>query len=233
MVKQTQIKNTLRSLALAGLTLLPQASVKADIADRLEEVKLSGNVAYFLGGHSDAGAQTTYPELNHSLTLPYNTKVSGFVDFYEKDAGYFGKTIVEKGLIGKLNFRTHIESYKEPFTRVGFGLSYALPTPKGTFAKLCYLPVFVDKEGEKIDNKQVVGLALGAELPYDCSLLAFGEMNVAAKNGVQWAYGEVELAKRFGEEKRFSVGLNLQLNNQGAGNPVPEVVPRLALRAKF
>lgn len=227
------IKSTLRSLALAGLTLLPQTQAKADLAEKLDEVKLSGNVAYFAGADSNAGAQTTYQELNHSLALPYTTKVSGFVDLYENNAGYFGKTIVEKGLVDKLNFRTHLESINEPLTRAGFGLSYALPTPKGTFAKVCYLPLYVDKEGEKIDNRQVVGFAFGADLPYDFSLIAFGEMNIATKKGVQWNYGEIELARKFGEEKRFSIGLNLQLNNNGAGNPLPEVVPRIALRAKF
>ena len=95
MTKQTKnMKNAVRSVALAGLSLLPQASLKAD---GLEEVKLSGNVAYFMAGSADSGAQTTYPELNHSLTLPYNTRVSGFFDFYQGDNGYFGKTVVEKG----------------------------------------------------------------------------------------------------------------------------------------
>jgi len=227
------IKSTLRSLALAGLTLLPQTQVKADLAEKLEEVKLSGNIAYFLGTDSNAGAQTTYTELNHSTTLPYSTKVSGFVDFYEKDTGYFGKTVIEKGLVDKLNLRANVEHINEPISRVGFGLSYSLPMPKGTFAKVCYLPAYLDREGEKVDNRQIVGLVIGAELPYDFSLLAFGEMNVAAEKGPQWCYGEIELARKFGEEKRFSVGLNLQLNNNGVGNPIPEVVPRLALRAKF
>ncbi|MEI7718471.1 MAG: hypothetical protein WCI72_01270 [archaeon] len=231
MTKQTKnMKNAMRSVALAGLCLLPQASLKAE---GLEDVKLTGNVAYFMAGSANSGAQTTYPELNHSLTLPYNTRVSGFFDFYQGDNGYFGKTVVEKGLTDRLNARVNIEHINEPFSRAGFGLSYSLPTPKGTFAKISYLPMYINKEGEKVDNRQVVGFAAGAELPADFSVLAFAEVNVAARKGVQWGYGEVELAKKFGEDKRFSVGLNLQLNNQGAGNPVPEVVPRAVVRVGF
>jgi hypothetical protein len=228
-------KSSLKGLVAAGLMafsglagLVNSASAQTNQANA---IKTSGNVAYFIANESSSTAPNSYPELNHKTTFPYATTVSGFLDFYGQDNGYFGKTVVEKGLIENLNLRTHVEHINQPLSRVGAGLSYSIPgMPKGTFAKLAYLPYFVDDEAKQVDNRQIATFAVGATLPKNFSLLAFGEMNMAASEGPQWCYGEIELAKNFG---RFSIGANLQLNGQGAGRATPEFVPRVSLRGKF
>jgi hypothetical protein len=235
-------RNSLRSLTagilagLAGLVSIVSAEAQTSSTNLTtqtpaSQIKTSGNMAYFAGTESKIGAPTSYPEINHATTLPYQTRVSGFLDFYGDDKGYFGKTVIEKGLTENLNFRSHVEHINNPLSRVGAGLSYALPgMPKKTFAKLSYLPYFVDNKGEQVDNRQIVAFVAGANLPYNLSLLTFGEINVDGANGSQWCYGELELAKSFG---RFSIGANLQLNGKGTGKMTPEIIPRIALRAKF
>lgn len=239
---KTQRKtNGLRSLVVASLMACPglaglvdSASAQTNQATQATQtsaIKTSGNVAYFIANESSSTAQNSYPEINHKTTLPYATTVSGFLDFYGHDNGYFGKTVVEKGIVENLNLRTHVEHINQPISRVGAGLSYSIPgMPKGTFAKLGYLPYFVDDEAKQVDNRQIATFAVGATLPRNFSLLAFGEMNIDGAEGPQWAYGEIELAKNFG---RFSVGANLQLNGQGVGRATPEFIPRVSLRTRF
>ncbi|GEM_PF-1738826 len=225
---RTKIRNTLAAglIGLAGLVQTATAEEKKPV-----DIRPTGDVTYFVGGEAESGAQTSYLQIDHSTTFPYNFKVSGFMDLYENGNGYFGKTIVEKGLVDRLNFRGHIVHIDDPFSQAGFGLSYALPTPKGTYAKVGYLPYFVDDEGQHVDDKQIVCFGAGIDLAKDVTLSAFGEANLAAEKGPQWCYGEVELAKKFG--KHFSVGANLQLNNQGAGELAPEAIPRISFRYLF
>ena len=119
----------------------------------------------------------------------------------------------------------------EPFSKVGLGLSYVLPTSKKLFAKISYLPLWIDSKGESIRNKQIVGLSASVDLPHNFSLWGFGEVNVAGAHGAQWSYEEIELAKTF--KKRFSIGANIQLNSKGRRKFEPEVILRLAVRVKF
>jgi len=226
------IRNSLRNILAAGIIGLAGLVQTATAEEKKPvEIRTTGDVTYFIGGEAESGAQTSYLQIDHSTSFPYNFKVSGFMDLYEDGNGYFGKTIVEKGLAGRLNFRGHIVHIDDPFSQAGFGLSYALPTPKGTYAKVGYLPFFLDSEGQHMDHKQALCFGAGVDLAKDVTLSAFGEMNVAAEKGPQWSYGEIELAKKFG--KHLSVGANLQLNCQGPGEEAPEVVPRLSLRYRF
>jgi len=239
-MKTQKMKSAVRSLTagilvgvagLAGLVQGASAQTNAVAQAPQSPIKTSGNVTYFLGADSNVGAPTSYAEINHKTTFPYSTSVSGFLDFYNGNNGYFGKTVVEKGLAENLNLRSHIEHINSPLSRVGAGLSYSIPgMPKGTFGKISYLPYFADNRGEHVENRQIAAFVAGASLPHNLSILTFGEMNVAGAEGVQWCYGEVELAKNFG---RFSVGANLQLNGQGTGRATPEVVPRISVRARF
>jgi len=235
---QTQTKQKtsgLRSFIAAGLMgfaglagIVENAQAQTN---QVSQVKTSGNLAYFLAEDAKSGAQTTYPEINHSTTLPYGMKVSGFLDLYGHDKGYFGKTSFDKTLTERLSLRVQDIHVNAPLSQVGFGAIYSLPTPGKTFAKVSYLPLFLDSKGNQVDDKQMIAFVAGASLPYNCSALAFGEVNVAATKGPQWGYGEIELAKKIND--RVSVGLNLQLNNKGQGQIAPEVIPRLAVRGTF
>ena len=237
MQTQTKQRRTsgLRSLFAAGLMglsgLAGLVSTEAAQTNKLEEVKTSGNLAYFLAEDAKSGAPTTYPEINHSTTLPYGMKASGFLDFYGGDKGYFGKTSLDKSLNERLSLRAQAVHLNAPLSQVGFGATYALPMPGKTFAKVGYLPLFIDSKGNQVDDKQTISFVAGANLPYNFSLVAFGEVNVAATKGPQWVYGEIDFSKCFGE--RVSVGLNVQLNNKGVSQMGPEVIPRIAVKGKF
>lgn len=224
-------KNGLRSLIATGLLGLAGLANQANAQiTNGAPVKTSGDIAYFAANETKSAAPNSYAEINHNTKLPHGMSVGGFIDFYRDGQGYFGKTVVEKGLTEKLNLRAHIMHGNAPLTQEGLGLSYVLPTPKGTFAKVSYLPYFADTKGEQVDNKQIAAYYASVGLPFNSKLFSFGEINVDGKNGPEWAYGEVEVAKKFG---RFSVGLNLQLNNDGAGKLTPEVITRFAVRREW
>lgn len=232
---QTQRRTSgLRSFVAAGLmgfAGLAGIVENAQAQTNVSEVKTSGNLAYFLAEDAKSGNETTYPEINHSTTLPYGMKVSGFLDFYGHDKGYFGKTTLDKSLTEKLGLRVQAIHVNAPLSQAAFGATYSLPAPKNTFAKVGYLPLFLDSKGNQVDDKQTVAVVVGARVPRNYSFVAFGEVNVAGTKGPQWVYGEIEFAKKIND--RVSVGLNLQLNNKGAGQIAPEVVPRLAVRGTF
>lgn len=239
---KTKITNRIRStlaaglVCLVGITQTATAQTNAVPAVPVAPVKvpafsLNGDLAYFVAEKAESGTPTSYPEINYSLKLPFSIKATGYMDFYDKNQGYFGKTIVEKGITDKLSLRAHTYQINEPFSNLGVGASFVLPTPKGLFLKVSYIPFWINSRGEEIRNKQIVGLSASVDLPHDLSLWAFGEVNPVAVKGTQWSYGEIELAKTFG--KRFSVGANIQLNCKGPGKLEPEVIPRLAMRLKF
>jgi hypothetical protein len=228
---QTQNKqNGLRSLvasSLVGLAALTQGAFAQ--TNNAVQAKTSGDVTYFVSEEAKSTSQNSYAEINHSTKLPNGTSVSGFMDLYRNDAGYFGKTVVEQSLTDRLSLRSHVMHINEPLSQAGFGVSYRLPTP--IFAKVSFLPYFVDTKGQQVDDKQIAAYFVSANLPFNSKIFSFGEINVDGTKGPQWAYGEVELAKNIGS--RLSVGANLQLNGQGAGKMTPEAVPRIAVRLKF
>lgn len=235
---KTNITNKVRRILAAGLiglagitqTASAQTNAVNAVSKKAPAFELSGDLSYFMAEKSESGTPTSYPEVNYSMKLPFSIKASGYMDFYNKE-GYFGKTIIEKGITDKINVRAHAYQINEPFSQGGLGLSYVIPTPKKIFAKISYLPVWMDSKGESIRDKQIVGIFASVDLPQNFSLWGFGEINPVASNGPQWSYGEIELAKNFG--KRFSVGANFQLNCKGKGILEPEVIPRVAIRAKF
>ena len=230
MVTQTkQYGKTFRNAA-AGLLALVGFASSAFADSSASSVKTSGNMAYYVAGKANSGAPTSYAEVNHSTALPYSTKVSGFVDMYKDGKGYFGKTSVDKSIANGLGAKVQALHCNSPLSQVGVGVTYVLPV-KSAFAKLTYLPAWADNTGEKVDNKQIVGLYVAKDLTSKVNLSAFGEVNVAGTKGPQFTYGEIELARKFGD--RVSVGANLQLNGKGAGEMTPELVPRVALRVNF
>jgi hypothetical protein len=225
-----------RRVAIAGLaaiiaTLGGLAKSEEAQSSKPFEIRPTGNVSYFAAGKAKSGCPTSYPEINHSTDLPYSTNVCGFLDFYGDNQGYFGKTIIEKNLGKGFNLRSHLVHSNDPLSQAGFGLSYALPTPKETYAKVGVLPFFVDSEGNSISHKQALCFAAGVNLPHNFSLSAFGEINPYAEKGPEWCYGEVGFEKNFG--KHLSTGLNIQLNNKASGKLSPEGIPRFVIRANF
>jgi hypothetical protein len=225
-------KNGLRNLIATGIVGLASlvGSANAQTTNAVP-IKTSGDLTYFVSNETKSPSQNSYAELNHSTKLPYGASVSGFMDLYRGGNGYFGKTVVEEKLTDRLSLRAHVVHINEPLSQAGFGASYRLLASNGTFAKISYLPVWTDTSMEQIDNKQIAAYFVSADLPFDSKIFSFGEINVAGKDGPQWAYGEIEAAKNIGN--RLSVGLNLQLNNDGAGKMTPEVVPRIAVRVKW
>jgi hypothetical protein len=223
------MKQTLRRIALIGLTGL--STVFGGLETKAQPPQVNGDVTYMFSNESRSEAQNSYAEVNYSAKLADSIKVSGAVDFYNSDAGYFGKTSVDTSLGNGLSLRVQGVHGNDPLTQVGAGLGYVLPTPNNTFAIVRCMPIFADTDGKQVDNKQTVGYYASVNLPANFNLWSFGEVNVNGTDGPQWSYGEVELSRKLWEN--LSIGANLQMNGQGPGRMTPELVPRIAVRANF
>jgi len=152
-----------------------------------------------------------------------------FVEMYSDGKGYFGKTSLSKNLYHGLGGRLEAQSINEPFSRVGVGAQYSLPLPKGYGLAVKALPFWVDKEGRHVENRAIVGYSASARLGRGFTASSFGEINVNAKDGVNWAAGEFELAKQLGEH--VSVSYMPALKAQGKLEP--KVEHRLSLKLKW
>lgn len=214
------MKNKTRSIIASGLVGL--AGLVETAAGQT-----SGGITYFASRESKSPAPNSYVELDHSTQVSDTARVSGFLDLYEK-GGYFGKTSLDKTISKNSGLRAQAVHGNEYLSQVGVGVNYTLPTPENTFAVVRYIPAWFDRNGNHVNNKQIVGYFASANLPKDLNLWSFGELNIGKRKPL-WAYGEAELSKKLTENT--SIGINAQLN--GKGGLTPEVVPRIAFRAKF
>ncbi len=231
-MKTQKIKQTLKRMFTPGLIgLAALATEAAAETNVVQQTKTSGTLTYFVSKESENPWPNSYAKVNHFTSLPYSANLLGFLELYRGGEGYYGKTVVEKDLTDRTGLSVQAIHINEPITQIGVGPNVTLPTPKGTFVKLTYLPVFSDSRGEIVDNQQILGYYASANLPLGTRLWGFGEINLAGKEGAEWSYGETELTRNIGN--RLSVGANLQLTGKGGGKMTPEFIPRLAFRFSF
>ena len=162
-----------------------------------------------------------------------------FLDLSRTQTGYFGKTTITKDVAKGFGLRGQVVHANEPVTRSGAGITYTLPMPgflKGNvFAKVNYMPLWSSNStGKRIENKSTVGYYASVELPKNFSFMSFADINLEAKGGVQWEYGEAEISKKLETPiGTFNIGYNAALQNNGAGNPRPTIENRLVVRTGF
>ena len=151
-----------------------------------------------------------------------------FVDFYNGEGGFVGKTSLNKPLWKGVGPRAQIVHGNRLFTRAGFGIEAKIQKmPKNTYMKMRFMPLWIDENGKLAENRVVAGYSCGADLTRGFSLNSYGEMNLGAKNGSTWSYGGIELAKTFGD---LRLGYSVALNNKGDGKATPDLEHRIALR---
>jgi len=154
---------------------------------------ISGNLEYI---HSEDNAWS-YPRANGFYDLPGKGSGYTWMEFYKGGKGYFGETNVNYPGMKGFNPAMQIQHCNTPISRIGFGLSKQVPTPKGTYLQLTALPVFVDKEGVQ-ENTSEIGYFLSADLPLGFKATSFGDINLREKGGAKWQYGEATLEKSVG-----------------------------------
>jgi hypothetical protein len=177
--------------------------------------------------HQDQKA--SYLRLNTSYDAPGKIKGYTAMEMYLDGKGYFGKTTLTKSLSDSISAKAVITHANEPLTQVGIGATMKVPTPKKTSLSFTLLPLWTDKKGDYVDHKVIAGYAIGADLGKGWSVSSFGETNVAAKGGPQWAYGEMSVAKKITD--KLSVSYNPALRY--SGTIVPKLEHRISTTLKL
>jgi hypothetical protein len=164
-----------------------------------------------------------YIETTLSYKMPAGINGSTFIDLYPNGGGYFGKTGIEKTVVGKLGLKTEVVHINDLISQVGFGANMIIPTPKWAFAKAGILPIWHD--GSKIiENKSTLEYFVEFSLPKGFVLSNFGELNLTANGGPKWIYGEISLSKKIG---KFDVSYNPVLLPNG--DTTPSLVHRISV----
>ena len=189
--------------------------------------QINGNVE----GIKSFEAGKSYIRPNLFYDLPLGIKGYTFGEFYEDGDNHFIKTNLTKNIYGNFNARAQIINGTNLTDKIGIGPDVVIPTPEKIFAKMYFIPAFIDPKAKKIDNRSILGYFVSADLPLGFKSLSFGEINVAGKNGVEWAYGEIGLEKEI--LKDISLSYNPALRNDGVGKAVPRLEHRATAKYAF
>jgi len=169
----------------------------------------------------------SHVKVNQLYSLPGNIRSYSYVELYADR--YFGKSMLSKSLSDIIALRMDVFHINEPFTSAGLGLGITVPLPKDYSASFRVLPLWFDKKGNYIPDKVVVRCDAGFKPGSGWSLNAFGEVNVAAKEGPVWGYGELQLAKEISDD--VMVKYNIALRSKG--ELAPQLENRIGLSIKY
>jgi hypothetical protein len=142
---------------------------------------------------------------NAFYELPGNVNSYTFADFYSDGDSFFGKSIHDRELIGRINAACEVAFGNGFPNRYSLGVSLNLPTPEGSFSSLKYLPLSANKEGI-IRDTSIIGYTAGASLPLGLDLFSFGDHSIE-RGKFKWGYSEVDITK--------PIGRNLELGVRG------------------
>ena len=90
------------------------------------------------------------------------------------------------------------------------------------------MPVYFGFDGKYVQSKAVLGFYFQQKVYVpilkDASVVAFGEINMAAKGGPTWSYGELHVQKSLED---FVIGIGADLRCDGKLVPHPELSVKL------
>lgn len=221
------MKKTLRKIlgigAVAAAGVLPMEKAEAQFN--------GGSVGYVHSGKSE----NSYGRLLGFYELPAEISGFSFVEFYKNGSGYYGETTLNKGIKSGLTTRVNLIHAGEPVSEAGFGVGFNIPRmPKGGYASIGFLPVWVGRDGSVIDKAQAQ-YSFGFSLPKGFNLGGFGEWNLLKKGGPQWGYGELEATVDLGEMLGLDKLKGIRVGYNPALLPDGDAVPSVRQRgiAKF
>jgi len=189
---------------------------------------LSGNIEHIQSTQEQKGG--SYERFNGFYKLPGEVKGYTFGEFYH-DGTNFIKHNLSRKVAGPVSLASQIKSVNEPLTDAGLGLQVAYFGKSGSYAVAKLLPLWMNKEGNSVKNREVLGFAIGTDLGSKVSVGIFGEINLKAKSGAEWAYGECSVMYKV--NKDWSFGYNPALRNKAKGSVIPRMESRFALQRKF
>lgn len=218
---------TNKKIQTAKNLLLASALAMSPLAREAVAAPVSGSVEHLQSTDESKGG--SYERLNAFYSLPANVKGYTFVEAYH-DGTAFGKTTLTKKVTDKFSIVSQTRSINEGFTDTGLGLQLNIPVQKG-YALIRLVPAWINSEGKSVDNRNILGFAVGKDLSEKVSAAVFAEMNLGAKKGAEWAYGEAQLMYSVGKD--WNIGYNPALRNNGSGKLIPRVEHRFAVQRKF
>lgn len=183
-------------------------------------------------GQVSANVEAIVPEKTENFHVRSNmfynlpSDIGGYTWFEFYDEGYFGRTTLTKRVSENVGVGTHAVIGSGLKNRISPRIQLTIPTPEGLSANVSSNPYFVDSDG-KVDNVLEVGYFVKKDLPWDMNISSFGLVNLTAKEGSQWTYGEINLQKQFSD---FSISYNPSMINRGEGKITPEFEHRLNLK---
>lgn len=186
-----------------------------------EAEALGGNIKYFQSRQNE----DCYAEANTFYQLPGRISGFTFVDFHKNNNGYYGRTALEKEISHGLALKSQTIHNNDLAVQSGIGISAKMPMPKGTFATVSFIPLWLDNKGI-VKDKATVSYFASMNLPYGLNVNNFGEWNVTDR--LEWIYGELQLGKKIGN---VTLSYNPALN--GKGNAVPKLEHRASISLSF
>lgn len=192
---------------------------------KVADAQVTGNLKYV---HSADGIERSYPEIYTFYKLPKEINGFSFMYFYNSGQGYFGKTILNKKIAGRIGIKSESIHINEPITQEGLGLTASVPyLPENASLSVDFLPFWFDKNG-RIPSRSSVGYFGSVNLPANFQFSSFGKWVFGNGKGPKWGYGEAELTAKLGP---FRVGYNPALI--GDGDAIPRVEHRALVGIDF
>ena len=164
--------------------------------------------------------QSTYVRGNAFYQLPGGIGGYTFLELYQEGNGYFGKTIFDKKISKGLAAKGEIIHANEPATQLRLGLEAVVIGTNNTVIKIKALPLCVTKQGTIAENTAIGGYFGYQNLGKGWDISSFADINLAAKQGPEWGYGEISLKKQLWDG--VSIAYNPALLSKGKLAPKPQ-----------
>lgn len=184
--------------------------------------KLSGSIEAILSEE----AAKSYARLHATYQLPGGLSGYTFIEGYQ-DGSYFAKSTLTKKAGDYLSLKGQVLQRGELFSMAGIGAGAKLPMPQGSYAGVYAVPLWIGKDG-LVHDRSIFGYSAGVKLGHGYSIGSVGEIQLAAKGGPQWAYGEIKAAKAIGQLE-FSYEPALR----SKGSLLPRLEHRVSVSYKF
>ncbi|PJE81837.1 hypothetical protein COU58_00735 [Candidatus Pacearchaeota archaeon CG10_big_fil_rev_8_21_14_0_10_32_42] len=204
-------------------SLIPLKNTNAQVNANIEVIKsFKENSSYF--------------RPNIFYNLPAEIKGHTFGEFYQNGDDYLLKTNLDKKVMGDAGLKAQIVSGSKFDTKLGLGVSANISSPDSVnpnkiTAKVYALPLWMDSNGKGIENRAILGDYLSGKLPLGIKASTFGEINLSAKKGPEWGYGEVSLEKEI--SNKLAISYNPALKNIGQGKLKSKLEHRINFKYKF
>jgi hypothetical protein len=150
--------------------------------------------------------------------LPITIKGYSFLELYTDGQNYLGQTFLAKNIKGIFGVEVHAyySSFFEDY--IGVGPMITFPTKDSTtILTLSFMPTFIGFKGKYQSNYMLGEIVFFREFNFPSlgtwRINSFGIINLAAKGGPLWEYGEFYLEKTLGSHLYLGAGTDLVCNS--------------------